>query len=76
VKPIHVIPDLNRQQPTVSTVKPGIAWGYTSLLLFLYLLNWTDKAVLGLAAQPLAREFGLTPLRSACWAAPSIWLSR
>ncbi|MEU6134416.1 MFS transporter [Nocardioides sp. NPDC047086] len=40
--------------------RPTTAWGYTSLLLFLYALNWTDKAVLGLAAQPLAREFGLT----------------
>lgn len=60
MKPTHVMPDLNRQQPTLNTVKPGTAWGYTSLLLFLYLLNWTDKAVLGLAAQPLAREFGLT----------------
>ncbi|WP_345600456.1 MFS transporter, partial [Thermocatellispora tengchongensis] len=57
---MQAMPDLTRQQPPVTTVKPGTAWGYTSLMLFLYLLNWTDKAVLGLAAQPLAREFGLT----------------
>ncbi|WP_139346689.1 MFS transporter [Sinomonas mesophila] len=58
MKPTHVMPDLRQQ--AVNTVKPGTAWGYTSLLLFLYVLNWTDKAVLGLAAQPLAKEFGLT----------------
>jgi predicted MFS family arabinose efflux permease len=60
VNPSAAIPAVDRQQPTVPAVKPRTAWGYTSLLLFLYLLNWTDKAVLGLAAQPMAQEFGLT----------------
>ena len=30
------------------------AWGFTALLVALYVVNWGDKAVLGLAAQPLA----------------------
>ncbi|OZC83392.1 MFS transporter [Rhodococcus sp. 06-418-1B] len=32
----------------------------TGLVVFLYLVNYTDKAVLGIIAQPLARELGLT----------------
>jgi len=36
------------------------AWGFTGLLVSLYVVNWADKAVLGLAAQPLAKELGLT----------------
>lgn len=35
------------------------AWGFTALLVALYVVNWGDKAVLGLAAQPLAEELGL-----------------
>lgn len=36
------------------------AWGFTSILLLLYVINWGDKTVLGLAAQPLREELGLT----------------
>jgi MFS family permease len=38
----------------------GKAWGFTGLLMFLYIVNWADKAVLGLVAQPLAEELGLS----------------
>ena len=41
-------------------VTPGRAWGMTGLVIFLYVVNYADKAVLGIIAQPLAREFGLT----------------
>lgn len=36
------------------------AWGFTGLLVSLYVVNWADKAVLGLAAQPLMQELGLS----------------
>lgn len=36
------------------------AWGFTGLLVSLYVVNWADKAVFGLAAQPLAKELGLS----------------
>lgn len=36
------------------------AWGLTGILVLLVVVNWADKAVFGLVAQPLATEFGLT----------------
>ncbi|MFS8977605.1 MFS transporter [Cupriavidus necator] len=36
------------------------AWGFTLLLVFLFVVNWADKAVLGLVAQPLGQELHLT----------------
>jgi len=36
------------------------AWGFTGLLMALYVINWGDKAVYGLVAQPLAEDFGLS----------------
>lgn len=36
------------------------AWSLTGLLVFLYVVNWGDKAVLGLVAQPLAEELGVS----------------
>jgi MFS family permease len=36
------------------------AWGFTGLLMFLYVVNWGDKAVFGLVAQPLAEELHLS----------------
>ncbi|MFI7006675.1 MFS transporter [Streptomyces sp. NPDC050145] len=36
------------------------AWGVTGLLMLLYTVNWADKAVYGLVAQPLADELGLS----------------
>ncbi|GAA3720670.1 MFS transporter [Gordonia hankookensis] len=38
---------------------PRKAWGLTSLLVALYVINYADKAVLGIIAQPLADELGL-----------------
>lgn len=35
------------------------AWGMTGLVLFLYVVNYADKAVLGIIAQPLAQDLGL-----------------
>ncbi len=36
------------------------AWGITSLLVSLYVINYADKAVLGIIAQPLREELGLS----------------
>lgn len=38
----------------------GKAWGITAMLVLLYVVNWADKAVYGLVAQPLQEELGLT----------------
>jgi ACS family hexuronate transporter-like MFS transporter len=35
-------------------------WGTTGLVIFLYIVNYADKAVLGIIAQPLARELDFT----------------
>ncbi|MEL4359189.1 MULTISPECIES: MFS transporter [unclassified Luteococcus] len=37
------------------------AWMITLLLTFLMMLNWADKAVMGLAAVPIMKEMGITP---------------
>ncbi|MEE2030533.1 MFS transporter [Rhodococcus sp. CC-R104] len=39
---------------------PGRAWGMTGMVIFLYVVNYADKAVLGIIAQPLARELGMS----------------
>ncbi|NBE50027.1 MFS transporter [Streptomyces boluensis] len=36
------------------------AWGITFTIVLLYVVNYADKAVLGIAAQPLSEELGLT----------------
>jgi sugar phosphate permease len=36
------------------------AWNLTMVLVVLYVINWGDKAVLGLVAQPLAKDLGLS----------------
>ncbi|PCK26511.1 MFS transporter [Rhodococcus qingshengii] len=36
------------------------AWSLTLLLVMLYIINTSDKALIGLVAQPLAEEFGLS----------------
>lgn len=36
-----------------------VAWSLTGLLVTLYVINYADKAVLGIIAQPLAEELGL-----------------
>ncbi|WP_219416178.1 MFS transporter [Pseudonocardia nigra] len=38
----------------------GKAWGFTGLLVLLYVINWGDKAIFGLVAQPLGEELGLS----------------
>ncbi|MFK0280934.1 hypothetical protein ACIQVL_10770 [Streptomyces sp. NPDC090499] len=43
--------------PPTSRVK---AWGLTSGLMLLYLINYGDKVLLGVAAQPLKDELGLS----------------
>lgn len=46
--------------PPAGEESRATAWKFTSLLILLYIVNWADKAVLGLAAQPLADDLGLT----------------
>ena len=36
------------------------AWGLTGVLVTLMVVNWADKAVFGLVAQPMAQEFGMS----------------
>jgi sugar phosphate permease len=36
-------------------------WFITVSLLFLMMLSWADKAVLGIAAVPLMKDLGITP---------------
>ena len=37
------------------------AWGMTALLFLFMLINFADKVVVGLAAQPIMEELKLTP---------------
>lgn len=37
-----------------------VAWSMTAVVIFLYTINYADKAVFGIIAQPLARELHLT----------------
>ncbi|MEV6702645.1 MFS transporter [Streptomyces sp. NPDC051453] len=48
--------------PVRQVVAPGRAraWAVTAMLVALMMLNFADKAVLGLAAGPLSRDLGLT----------------
>ncbi|SDD24268.1 MFS transporter [Rhodococcus tukisamuensis] len=52
------LPESPRKITPVVTGKR--AWGMTGLVVFLYTVNYADKAVLGIIAQPLARELGLS----------------
>ncbi|WP_228001333.1 MFS transporter [Nocardia australiensis] len=36
------------------------AWAMTGLVVFLYIINYADKAILGIIAQPMTRELGLS----------------
>ena len=53
-------PDGAGAKAPVFKVTPGRAWGMTGLVIFLYIVNYADKAVLGIIAQPLKAELGLT----------------
>ena len=48
-------------QVTVQTRPLKGAWGQIALLLFFMLINFADKVVVGLAAQPIMAELKLTP---------------
>ncbi|MFD6216019.1 MFS transporter, partial [Nocardia salmonicida] len=48
-----------------SVARPGdkdrtVAWSMTTVVILLYMINYADKAVYGIIAQPLARELGLS----------------
>src|SRR5699024_1025760 len=40
--------------------RPVMAWTITAMLVVFMIVNWADKAVLGIVAQPLREEMGLT----------------
>ncbi|MEV0082818.1 MFS transporter [Saccharopolyspora sp. NPDC050642] len=40
--------------------RPAMAWTITAMLVLFMIVNWADKAVLGIVAQPLKTELGLT----------------
>jgi sugar phosphate permease len=46
--------------PTSAPPTAARAWGFTGLLALLYMINNADKAVLGIIAQPLVDELGIT----------------
>lgn len=55
-------PTTSRDPRTWSSVKRNrYGWIITFSLLFLMMLNWADKAVLGIAAVPLMKQLGITP---------------
>ena len=59
-------PDLTKNKTPIKEAASNSrsrAWGMTSLLVLLYIINWSDKAVLGIIAQPLAEELGLSASR-------------
>lgn len=39
---------------------PVMAWGITAMLVVFVVINWADKTVFGIAAQPLREDLGLT----------------
>lgn len=56
----EILNDKTEKAGVSSLVTPGRAWGMTGLVIFLYVVNYADKAVLGIIAQPLKSELGLT----------------
>jgi len=49
-----------QDRPLVDRPLKG-AWGMTALLFLFMLINFADKVVVGLAAQPIMKELGLDP---------------
>lgn len=49
----------SKSNPSGALFNPKTAWGMTALVVFLYTINYADKAVLGIIAQPLSEELGL-----------------
>ncbi|MEV0698078.1 MFS transporter [Saccharopolyspora sp. NPDC050389] len=60
---IGTTPVVEGVDPEVSEPRyqPRRAWTITALLFVFFLINWGDKAVLGLTAAPMMREMGLSP---------------
>ncbi|MDA3629487.1 MFS transporter [Saccharopolyspora sp. WRP15-2] len=40
--------------------RPAMAWTITAMLVLFMIVNWADKAVLGIVAQPLKADLGLS----------------
>ncbi|MBH0119736.1 MFS transporter [Rhodococcus sp. HM1] len=53
-------PDAAGTKASAFKVTAGRAWGMTGLVIFLYVVNYADKAVLGIIAKPLKEDLGLT----------------
>src|SRR5882672_6099852 len=51
----------SRRRVTVQDRPLKGAWGMTALLFLFMLINFADKVVVGLAAQPIMKDLGLTP---------------
>ncbi|OLL31458.1 hypothetical protein BTH42_10955 [Burkholderia sp. SRS-W-2-2016] len=47
----------------VTTATRRKAWGITAMLMLFMVLNFADKALLGLVARPAMAELGLTPMQ-------------
>ncbi|GAB4100471.1 MFS transporter [Sinomonas halotolerans] len=60
--PSRVLPASSKDPATWSYEKRRrYGWLITLSLLFLMMLSWADKAVLGIAAVPIMKELGVTP---------------
>lgn len=46
--------------PSGPSRNPVQAWGITGILMLLYMINYSDKLLLGLVAQPLKEELGIS----------------
>lgn len=57
---IDVLAAKSTPVPAQGSESRTAAWGYTALVVALYIVNWGDKAVLGLVAQDLKDEIGIT----------------
>ncbi|GAA4548648.1 hypothetical protein [Pseudonocardia xishanensis] len=59
----------------VDPTRPGPsrarAWSVTGMAVRFIVVNWANKAILGIAAQPLMQDLGLTPADIGSSAAPS-----
>lgn len=50
----------NHPQGAQRIISTRYGWVITIMLTLLFMVNWADKAVLGLAAEPIIKEFHLT----------------
>lgn len=56
----RTLPSMALATPLPASDSRCRAWGLTGLLLVLYAINLSDKAIFGIIAQPLAEELGLS----------------